>query len=145
MILTHELIESCRTEHGGFTKATINALGLSWNDLKGKSGWSHKLIGTDISDQEYQKALDGRYVYKSKGRTPKIDREDAPEDVQKRKRNRALLEEIQQTQHELMARLARIEQALQIKPVDKTFNGKAGEPLLVLTRKANIPLCQNQS
>jgi hypothetical protein len=56
--LTRELIEECRTERGGFTKATIEAFGLEWPPRR---GWPRRLIGTDIDHSKYNQAQQGRF------------------------------------------------------------------------------------
>ena len=59
--LTHELLEKCRTNRGGFTFATLIALGIKPYPLV--SGWYRGLIGTEISEEGYAAAVEGREVF----------------------------------------------------------------------------------
>jgi len=59
MTLTKQLIDACRRDNGTFTKATIQAIGLSWPMQK---GWIHRLIGTEITEERYRQALEGRGI-----------------------------------------------------------------------------------
>lgn len=58
IILNPELIARCLTKRGGFTNATINALGVK-SMVK---GWNKRLIGKVISTDDYRKALEGRFI-----------------------------------------------------------------------------------
>jgi hypothetical protein len=60
--LTPELIDQCRT-NGAFTTETISALAVE-RPLLG--GWVSRLVGTVITKERYQQAIDGRYVYAKK-------------------------------------------------------------------------------
>jgi hypothetical protein len=62
MILTKEVIKSLRTEKGGFTKATLTALGADWNDAKGGpvKGWYESILGKIVTDEQYRAAVAGR-------------------------------------------------------------------------------------
>ena len=63
-VLNHALISSLKI-HGGMSKATLNALGLSWNFTK-QSDWMFKLRGRVITEKAYQQALEGKKVRASK-------------------------------------------------------------------------------
>lgn len=54
MILTRRLIENLKTVKGGFNYATLSALGVKTPPT---SGWINNLIGTVISEEEYEIAL----------------------------------------------------------------------------------------
>ena len=58
--LTYELVMACRTARGGWTSATIRAFNVPLPLL---SGWPKRLIGSQISKEAYQRALEGRTVY----------------------------------------------------------------------------------
>lgn len=64
MILTNELISALATDRGGFTKATLLALGVFWDSIHhtGKQGWKRGLIGKEITPEDYEKALKGRTI-----------------------------------------------------------------------------------
>lgn len=59
--ITRELLEACRTENGGFTGATVNALGLTKATMT--KGWAKRLIGSSITKEQYERALEGKTVY----------------------------------------------------------------------------------
>ena len=63
VVLTEELIERCRTDAGGFTGATIVALGMNLSDLRGKKGWTFRLRGTVITRDQYERAVAGRLQF----------------------------------------------------------------------------------
>lgn len=63
--LTRELIERLKTERGGFTGATLRAIGLRPYPPK---GWTYRLQGTEITTEQYQKALEGRLILKRRQR-----------------------------------------------------------------------------
>jgi hypothetical protein len=66
MVLTRELINNLRTENGNvFTSETLKHLGLSFKNVK--KGWTFALIGTFVNDQSYQKAFEGRKIFRKKG------------------------------------------------------------------------------
>lgn len=56
VILTRELVEQCRSPVGGFTRATVQALGIKWPL---KSGWIDHLVGVEIYRSSFEKAKDG--------------------------------------------------------------------------------------
>jgi len=58
--LTKKLIQQLRTDAGGFTSATLRALGVPVNPV---SGWSRKLVGRIIERHKYREALDGRNIF----------------------------------------------------------------------------------
>lgn len=49
MIITDELIESLKTNNGGFTKKTLKTLGVSWPPRR---GWKRAIIGKEVPDVE---------------------------------------------------------------------------------------------
>lgn len=51
--VTRELLETLRTPAGGFTRATVQALGVAWPLV---SGWMDRLEGTPISDKQLRDA-----------------------------------------------------------------------------------------
>lgn len=59
--LTREHIEALRTDRGGFTNATMKALGLDVSKLKG--GWPKAMEGTKISVEAYEAAKAGCTVF----------------------------------------------------------------------------------
>lgn len=59
--LTKPLIDSCRA-NGAFTNATIRAFGLKSPLIE---GWPGRLIGTEISRDQFRKALEGKFIYAS--------------------------------------------------------------------------------
>lgn len=61
LMLTREDIEACRTARGAFTRATTDALGLSWNQLR--KGWVTDLIGKTIPKRQYLRAKAGASIY----------------------------------------------------------------------------------
>lgn len=48
-VITEELIESGKSERGGWTKAQLAILGVSWPP---ESGWKRKVIGAIIPQSE---------------------------------------------------------------------------------------------
>lgn len=56
--LDREMVEALRTDRGGFTKATVTALGLHWKALT--KGWPAALVGTQIALDDYELAVAGR-------------------------------------------------------------------------------------
>lgn len=56
MVITFELINSVTTPRGGFTRKTLEALGVSWPP---KSGWRYRLRGKHITDEAYAAAKAG--------------------------------------------------------------------------------------
>ena len=60
--LTSKLIQACETKSGGFTSATINAFGVN----SFVSGWKRKLIGTTISKSAYMRAVEGKFIFRTK-------------------------------------------------------------------------------
>jgi hypothetical protein len=61
--LTEELIEALKSERGGFTGETLNALGLKAYPPK---GWTFRLRGQQLTEEQYKKALDGRCIVRGK-------------------------------------------------------------------------------
>jgi hypothetical protein len=56
VVLTKEIIESLTTPRGGFTQATLEALGVPWPP---RLPWKQGLIGTVISDEKFAAARAG--------------------------------------------------------------------------------------
>lgn len=54
--LTRKLIDGLRT-NGAFTSATVEALGLSWGQLR--KGWVYRLNGSVIPLEQYERAKAG--------------------------------------------------------------------------------------
>lgn len=67
ILITQKLITECRSPSGGFTRATIEALGSTWPL---KSGWMERLDGTQIYASQFEKAKAGR-TKKRKWKQPK--------------------------------------------------------------------------
>lgn len=65
LTLTDELIEKGKTERGGYTYAQMLVLGCS---VPFRKGWKRKIIGTTISEEDYQRFLDARYMRQPKKR-----------------------------------------------------------------------------
>jgi len=59
-VLTRMLVHNCRTERGGFTYATLKALGMK-KPLK--RGWVKMLEGQTITKERYRAALAGRHIF----------------------------------------------------------------------------------
>jgi hypothetical protein len=55
--ITEFHLEELKTPRGGYTNATLNALGVKTGHNK---GWRQRLIGKTFTDEQYQQALDGR-------------------------------------------------------------------------------------
>ena len=62
VILTHELIQQCRTDANAFTNATLRAFGVKPPLIK---GWVAQLHGRVVTAEKYREALQGRYIYNS--------------------------------------------------------------------------------
>lgn len=71
IVLTLDLINQCRTPAYAFTYATMTALGVGY---KPAAGWVRNLIGTIISKELYQQAIDGREVFVKKKRANLLPR-----------------------------------------------------------------------
>ena len=54
VVLTKALIEAGRTVNSGYSKKQLLALGVSYPP---KSGWIERLIGTEVSDEQYERFL----------------------------------------------------------------------------------------
>jgi hypothetical protein len=73
MILSKILIDACKI-NGTFTSATIRHFGLTFSEKEANKyglkmvsyGWPKKLIGKEISQHEYEMALEGRKILRSK-------------------------------------------------------------------------------
>lgn len=57
MILSRKNIHAGQTGAGGFKRAQVEALGLQWPVRK---GWLSQLIGTEISDEAYERFIAAR-------------------------------------------------------------------------------------
>lgn len=62
MKLTEEMILAGQTGNGGWNRAQLAALGIDWPPHK---GWKRRLIGTEISEQQYQRFLQLKHFPKS--------------------------------------------------------------------------------
>ena len=67
MVLSHENIMALRTDLGGFTNATIKALGMTPRMLV--KGWVTEMIGKEMKECKYLEALEGRTTYTSMKKT----------------------------------------------------------------------------
>lgn len=63
MKLTKKHIEELKTENGGYNYATIEALG---EETPPTSGWIGRMIGSHITERQYQKALECSNVVRRK-------------------------------------------------------------------------------
>jgi hypothetical protein len=61
MKLTKETIDACMTDGSSYTVVSIHYLHVP-RPLK--SGWKKRMVGTEISESDYQKALEGRKIFK---------------------------------------------------------------------------------
>jgi hypothetical protein len=52
--ITRQIVESLRTEKGGFSRGPLAALGISWPL---KHGWKKALIGTEIPGEVLERAF----------------------------------------------------------------------------------------
>lgn len=57
MKLTRESIEAGKTDNGGWTGEQMRVLGVEWPPTK---GWTHRLIGKEVSEEVYATFLDLR-------------------------------------------------------------------------------------
>jgi len=60
MKLTTEMIMDHRTAKGGWTNAQFAALGL---EVPPRHGWLRRLVGTDVTDQQWREFVAGAGVY----------------------------------------------------------------------------------
>lgn len=67
MKLTHEIIESGRSERGGWRAAQLQALGVPWPPQK---GWKRRLIGFEITDEQHRAFLAARGTVPTVGNVP---------------------------------------------------------------------------
>ena len=61
--ITQQMIGALQTEYGGFTAATLKALGVAWPPLH---GWRRDLIGTAITEAAYGAAMAGKDTIRPK-------------------------------------------------------------------------------
>ena len=54
MTLTKEKLEFLQTQKGGYTRNTLECIGIQWPPI---SGWRKRLYGTTIKDDAYIKAV----------------------------------------------------------------------------------------
>lgn len=52
MKITHELLDSLKSDNGGYTKAVLTLLGVAWNKSGPAHGWQKLLIGTTLTDEK---------------------------------------------------------------------------------------------
>ena len=62
VVLTRELINACRA-NGSFTNATLRALGMRRSNMM--PGWPARLVGKEMSKDDYRKACEGKFLYNS--------------------------------------------------------------------------------
>jgi hypothetical protein len=96
-------IRKCQTIRGGYTRRTIFAL---TGEVKPKSGWAYRLLGTMIPDDHWQAALNGAVRKKNEPVSP-------TDEVVKKLKSR-----IKKQQHQIesiTARLDEIENLLDIR------------------------------
>jgi len=61
--LTLDLIFKCQTARKGWTNATLEALGLHRNEKT--TGWPRRLVGRQLTEEDWQRAIDGRLKFLS--------------------------------------------------------------------------------
>lgn len=54
MILSGDDLDKLRTPRGGYTRKTLEAIGIKWPPRK---GWRKKLIGQEIDDEAWETAI----------------------------------------------------------------------------------------
>lgn len=76
MILTEEIIFALASDRGGYTRATLVALNVPINaDGSGVKGWRRDLIGTQVTDEQYQRAVEGRSIYVNRKRQRRLNKD----------------------------------------------------------------------
>jgi hypothetical protein len=63
MLLTKDMIDACKTPSGSYTTETVIHFGLKFPIIK---GWTRRLIGQEISEENYKLAFAGRLKPKGK-------------------------------------------------------------------------------
>lgn len=63
IVLTREMILDCQTEGRSFTKVTMDALGVPYGE---PSGWPRRLVGKRIKLSAYERAREGRFMFKGR-------------------------------------------------------------------------------
>jgi len=58
VVLKRSHVNQLRTDRGGFTRASVEALGIKW---PAKKGWRRRLIGVVVTPEQWEKALAGRH------------------------------------------------------------------------------------
>lgn len=78
--LTDRLIEGGKTRRGGFTRAQLAVLGVSWPP---KAGWKQRLIGTSIDDATLERfyAASGVLARSTKARHRELAKRRAQSDT----------------------------------------------------------------
>lgn len=71
--LTPMLIAACKTENGGYTSATIRALGMTLDEFT--KGWPARLVGKRITEDQYAAALASRVKRKVAARIERESRQ----------------------------------------------------------------------
>lgn len=61
MKLTRQMIESGRSDNGGYSKAQLSLLGIVWPP---QHGWPKMLEGTEIDEQAYRAFMDLKNKHK---------------------------------------------------------------------------------
>lgn len=60
MIVTREFILKHQTANGAWTRAQLNALGVSWPPI---NGWLRALVGTTITQQQADAFIQGATIF----------------------------------------------------------------------------------
>lgn len=61
--ITKEILMDYRTKNGAWTKSQLDVLGVKWPP---KKGWHDEVIGLKLTDDEFQKFIDGKNVFVKK-------------------------------------------------------------------------------
>lgn len=72
MIITYDIIEALQTKSGGWTKDSLDFLGVDWPPRR---GWKHRMVGKKVSDHQMRLALRGEAATDRK-REPKREHDD---------------------------------------------------------------------
>ena len=70
--LTLDLIFKCQTARKGWTNATLEALGLQPHEKT--TGWPRRLVGRQLTDEDWQRAIDGglKFLSRKSGKPRKV-------------------------------------------------------------------------
>lgn len=79
MKLTRQMIDSGRSDNGGWSKEQLRMIGVSWPP---KLGWPAKVTGTEITEETFQQFLKLKNRHKlSKRRSRSACRNDVASDI----------------------------------------------------------------